>query len=148
MSFESYEIWPPVQSELRSVVLAVPGLPSRSFWEGRKYEPVPGFAHWRERVEVGAAIPDTLGAAGQTREDATYLIDLYWPAEGSVFELKALADRIRRSFWSGREIASSGPAQIRGSVLGAELRRLVTGDVWLQLPVRVDFFIRYATRAA
>lgn len=138
-------IWSRVTSDLRRVLLGIPGIPAVK-WEGRRFEPTPGIAWIRERLETGNTTTETLGYTGQSQEQAIYRLDLYWPATGSAFEAADMADRIRLTYWHGREVGSSGPDQIRGSVLASSRRSAVESDGWYMIPIRVEFFVRRFTR--
>jgi Bacteriophage related domain of unknown function len=135
-------IWRPVRADLRRILMSVPGLPGDGKWEGKRFKPSDGLPWFTERIEFAGTTTETLGFVGQVQENAIYQIELYWPANGAVSDCDDLADRIRQTFWHGRGIGGSGPAQISGAVLSSTRLRSVEMDQFYQIPVRVEFYVR------
>ena len=143
----SASVWKPVRADLRRILLTTPGIPDTE-WEAKRFRPAPGIAWIREKLNIAGASTDTLGARGQTIERAIYAVDVMWPATGALSDAEDLADAIRQTFWHGRGIGSSGPNPINGSVIASSRQTTVEGDVWTEVPVRIEFFVRRYTRQA
>jgi len=138
-------IWRPIRADLRRILLSVPGCPAMK-WEGKRYNPTAGIPYGREKLSTGTATTETLGSLGHTQENGIYMLDFLWPANGLTSEAEDFADRVRLTFWHGREIASSGADFIRGGVLTSWRMDAVEDDASYQIPVRVEFYIRRRTR--
>lgn len=157
MSFTPASIWRGIRSDLRSTLLAIPGIPDVR-WEskGAIYhidgspatpEPAAGVPFIRERLSKGGSTTETLGSAGMSQEEGIYMLDLYWPTSGIMHEGEDLADKIRLSFYHGRDVSASGQA-IKGAVRSSNARDMIEGDAWLIFPLRIEFWFRRYTRQA
>jgi hypothetical protein len=144
-------IWRGVRAELRRILLSISGVPDLAYELGEgviagAYHPTVGIPWIREAIEKGPSVTRTLGSYGMTEEQGILLIDLYWPKTGVKADGEDLADKIRLSFWHGREIGAAGPDFIKGRVISSESRRTVVGDIWVVFPIRITFFIDRMTR--
>lgn len=141
----SFSIWRPIRADLRRILLGIPGVPDIALELAPKPADRPiGVAYIRERIEKGRSVTATLGTYGTTEERGIYVIDLYWPDKLTA-EGEDLADKIRLAFWHGREIASSGPDPIAGTVLASEARSAIPSAGWVIFPIRVSFYVRRLT---
>lgn len=138
------QVWRPIRAEFRRILLTIAGIPSVHY-EMMSFTPTVGDAWLREAIEKGPSVTRTLGLEGMTEERAIYLLDLYWPANGVKADGEDLADKIRLTFWHGRQINGAGPDWIKGRVLTSEVRRVIPGDTWIVFPIRISFFIRRPT---
>lgn len=139
-------MWKPVRGDLRRIVLSLsPAVPTIHY-EARRFVPTTGIAWVREALEKGNALPATLGSDGMVEERGIYLLDLNWPATASEAEGEDLADRIRLAYYPGRAIESSGTDYIKGCVIQSRALRTAVFTDWTVFPVRIEFFVRRATR--
>lgn len=132
----------PLQSDLRHRLRLVPGIPQVFHWQGVPFERQRGVAYVQERLQPVAADVVSLGTYGNTRETFNYLVDVYAPAEGPLFDLYALGDAIRGHFFAGSGV---GPPAAFGRVTNAVVTAMIAQTDWFQLPVTITGFVHRET---
>jgi hypothetical protein len=132
----------PLQADLRFRLQRVPGLPQVFHWQGKPFERQRGVAYVQERLQPVAADVVSLGTYGNTRETFNYLVDIYAPAEGPLFDLYALGDAVRAHFFVGSGV---GPQDAFGRVTNAVVTSMIAQADWFQLPVTITGFVHRET---
>lgn len=128
--------------DLRTTLLSVAGVPASIAYFDRPYDPDPTVPHLREKLRFVASTVATLGPySGQTREDMIYDLTIRNPVRTpDVPAMLGLADALAGAFYSGRRV---GGVETYGNIYGVR-RGDVAQDMrteWLDLPVRVSFFV-------
>lgn len=123
-----------IQRALRLLLQGVPGLPTVA-WDGQTFEPVPGSPWVRERIAWLSSEQITVGGGtdGIVSERFLYLLDVFYPRDGSLAALNTMVDAIRSRFRPSTRIAV-----LRGGyVQRAERADSRAEPGWLMVPITV-----------
>lgn len=133
------DVYFPVRSDLRRILLGTPGLPTAVHWEGRKFSPVTGLRWIAEKLEPAASVEASIASIGYTYETMVYMITLNDPPETvAVSDTENMIDAICYQFPVGRRV---GSANIFGNVVRSTRRGMITGPDWRSVMATVTFFV-------
>ena len=133
------DIYFPVRSDLRRILLATPGVPTNIAWEGRKFTPATGMRWLQEMLSQAASLPATIGNIGYTYETMVYRIVVNDPPTTvGLSETENLVDAICAQFPVGAQV---GSPTVFGRVIRSTRGQMTTDADWRKLDARITFFV-------
>lgn len=123
-----------LRAALRTILLAVAGLPSGRAWEGVAFTPTPNQAWLRESLRPISSIPKALGVGGTIEHTLTYNISLFYPAGGGTLTIEQMAGAIVQAMMPGTSLVYG---TTKGTILRSERSPLVIEPQWISVPLAV-----------
>jgi hypothetical protein len=125
------------QSEITKHLLALPGIPEVSL-PGIKYSPRHGTPWLRLTIAPASTDASSIGIDGYNLTVGLIRLDLFYPNGKGLGDALAMADTLSAHFKRGTNLDAAG--------LNIRIERVYTLEAveepdWMQVPVRVDYFV-------